>query len=269
MIITLIEPVIKPEKQIYRAPDGTIRIYVGIITNNINLASPFIQRTWILKDKNGVIISTGSVSVKLNTFDSYVDFNDLPHQTGNEIYFFSIDENIAVISTIPTNSLQDIIIVDEFFQFPEPINSGALKVYGNLSVFNSSYIRLPTNWPLMNPHTNELYVPNMSSGFVMNENTGEIYVFVPTMILTHDSHYPSQISYIPFPDLPLKLVDIHVLPVIKKLSSKKYSISPSHRVRVKLYDKEMTETTTFDTPSPVEELSISQNFFFIRIDPLF
>ena len=114
MILTFIAPIITPQFTVYRTLTGTLRVYVGFLTDSVNFVSNTILTNWSLRDMNNIVVSTGQVNVIINSFDSYVDLVGL---LNNRYYIFTIGNQSASILTF--TDMSQFTTINEHFKFDE------------------------------------------------------------------------------------------------------------------------------------------------------
>ena len=111
MRLTINQPDIYPQFSSYQSqPDGSITINVGFTPlPSLNSIVIYSNRNYTLKDMNGNLIEEGTLSVKLNSFDTNIMFSGL---TLNTFFIFTIYNPISgnnYNSTIVTGSIMGVI----------------------------------------------------------------------------------------------------------------------------------------------------------------
>jgi len=225
MKIKLLVPIVKPLYSSYRTLNGLVRIYVGFTSENGNINNIYDRRQWTLKNGDNLVIDSGSVNVKYNTFDAYVDVSEL---VINKAYTFSISNpdfiwRSAIIITIATMS--DVIAVDETTIFSEP-----LSLFGDITLYNTNQVRLIPDWSITRTDGN---------GIIKGKNSGRWFAYYPTAIYTRNRDVGETIPYTPITGKAEIDVPIKQLMDVRWAGNYRYEITPASKVRVDFsyYDK--------------------------------
>ena len=231
MLITFVEPIVLSQDQFYKlnpmVPSSSVRIYVGFLSNNTNIATFWSLRNWFLRDIKGTTIQRGQVNIELNTYNSFVDLS-ASGLTPGTIYTFSIDNPLTkqaipttIISTIDTPSLM-INVIDETFRFINmPDATGDVRVIPIGTTILQYGVQFSTNWNVARTEGNGL----ITSG-------DRFYAYAPTAIYTRKRDAPPYVDFVPFRGLSSKRIPIFQVPTIWNEGNLCYSIDPPTRVKV-------------------------------------
>jgi hypothetical protein len=261
--IKLVESIVSPEMSSYRliSSDDVIKINVGFITSNTNIADLWKKRRWSITDISGNIVHQDIVDVELNTFNSYVVVKGSMLEM-NTIYTFRI-ENVApmnVNTSATISTLRNMNTVNEKSRF-----SRKPDVFGDIvtrSIIDSNTgtefweIRFRTDWDTMRTEGNGLAI-----GLLEGEslNSPLAYAYAPTKISTWDQHAPGHIDFIPFVGMPIMRVPVYRIPVIKHVRNFVYSIDPPARILVEWRKSlRQVETFSYETRSEVSVIDVEE-----------
>jgi len=258
MLITFIEPTVLTQDLFYQLTSAqpSVRIFVGFLSDNTNIATTTSLRNWYIRDINGILVTKGQVSVQLNTFNSYVDVSGLPM---NSIFTFAIDNDVppATTTIISTIDVSLIIVINEKHVF-----TGTPVVIGDLILvqipYNSITLGSPPTYSVQFPSSWNI-IRNEGNGLVFSN--GQIYAYAPTVIYTKNRNAPTSIDFSPFRGLSSQEIPIYQVPTIENQGNFLYSIAPSTRVLVKW----KTGTTVgnmnysmYDSQVPISSVDVKQ-----------
>lgn len=229
MKIDLSEKVsIRPEFSSYNG-STSFNIRIGSYTKRTNFITNVINVVWKLKNNIGSILNSGNIDAKFNNFNTTIQINNLDL---NSIYTFEVlnpdfTKNTAVIFT---GNILNFQVVDEDFIFQD----NGINIYGDLIFNDDRKIRFPYNWTLDR---------KMGNGIIIYKNM--YYLYCPKYIFTSKIISSESISFSPFSgyrDMEIKIITI---PVIEKIYSHKYLITPPTRVKITFrYEKVVLDPVT-------------------------
>jgi len=231
MLITFVEPIILTRDQFYQlgVSSGVVRIYVGFLSDNINVETIWTLRNWYLRDIRGTIVRKGQINVQMNSYNSFVDLV-ATGLTPNTVYTFNVENSqttsspsaTTIISTMDMPATR-IKVVNETFRF-----TGSPIVVGDISITSIGVTpvvayaaQFPQGWSITRPE---------GGGLIFSG--GQIYAYVPTVIYTRNRSAPAYIDFVPFRGLPSQRIPIYQIPKIQNEGNLRHSIDPPARVRV-------------------------------------
>lgn len=230
MFLVVVPPIVRPEFYSYRTLASSFRVQIGFPVDDTTSEDNWSLRDWSLKDKDNVIVQSGQVNAKDNSFESYVDLSGLQRNT---IYTLTIDNkefglSSAVIVTFSTMSQLE--IANEKTIIDEPI-----QLYGDLTL-SGKKLRFPSNWEVTR---------KLGSGVFKRKSNGKYGVYQPSCIFTRHRDV-SSVLFTPIAGLPEVSIPVYQLATIIKTGSYSYSISPATKLRVvfKYGDTQKDITTT-------------------------
>lgn len=242
-----VDPVVRPQYPSYRTVTGSLRIYVGFEQQDTENEDNWSLRHWTLKDKDNVVIRSGDVNAKDNTFESFVDLSGL---LSNTIYSFTVNNEefkqmTATIITIVDMSL--VSVIDEKATFNEPIAIHGDLIYPDVSE-KPRHIRFPYDWDVTR---------TLGNGIIRGKTSGKWFVYAPSRIYTRHRGI-SSIAYTPFVGKPEVVIPVFQLVDIRRVGEYKYSVSPPSRIEVAFTYGFPSITRTYTSQSAVSSLNLRE-----------
>jgi hypothetical protein len=248
-----------PEFSSYKTTTNTIIINVGFSVPARNFTNTYENRNYIVRNQAGSVIQTGIVSVKLNTFESFVTINGL---SPNSFYIFTIfNEATGVIGTAVVINGSVIGIVDE---------TTNLGTYADLLMSDSlqlvnGFLRFKTSVSFGSDSLQNSVISITASSTL---GTG-LYVFKPSKLFTRDRSIGVTISYMPFIGEQIYQVPVYQLATVRKVGGSKYHVDPASKMSATLtFPDGNTQTILY--PSLVSLIDLGVNYYgILRMEQLF
>lgn len=239
--ITFDKIIITPEQSSYISPNGNLDVHIGMITNNNNIVTNLYHVEWKLKKIDDTDLRMGTCMAKIGTYDTKINITNMQL---NSVYVLELRYGLyeQQYATIYTGDINNLILIDENFIFLP----GRVKTYGDV-IFdsNSRKIKLPPDWKVLR---------TLGNGIIDYNNN--LYIFSPKHIFTSVNVVSNNISFVPFFSYPPQLVQIDIIPKIKKISPYTYSINPPTKIKIIFkFDKLVynSQTKLYDVIKPIND----------------
>lgn len=243
MLLTVIQPDIKPNFCSYQTLTGQATVNVGFSVDSLNSTIAYDVRKYTLKDSRGNIVQAGTVSVKLNSFDTTLTFYNLLANTFYTLNVYNEISGSVSEAVIATGNIT--AILDENSVLP---SASTILTTDKLAIDNGKiHFKQSTDFATLgNQLTNGVYLGN-SLVYI----DGFLYAFKPNRLLTYNADIPSTIAYIPFIGQQESSVEVVQLATITKVAHLLYEVSPASTMIAFAGDR----TFTFKTPTTFIDLT--------------
>ena len=248
---------IKTEKSSYLTTSNNINVFLGMLTDNLNIIRNTVNVEWKLIDKLGEIKASGQIDVKLGNYNTLLNISPLSPNNVYKLQLSYMDyERYEAI--IYTGNMSNLNLIDENFIFP----AGKILIYGdlilNVDKDGNRKIKFPYDWNVTR---------TVGNGIISQNNN--YYVFSPKQIFTSRVLGNNILNFSPFDKYSQQQVIIRTIPKIKHIAPYKYSVIPKTKIKIKFsnqrivynrdiskYENIITDLDTYVTPGKVSTLDL-------------